>query len=301
MRVSQSQPRPSVELLEPVAHVMLPSGLWLEGQHLREAGLHPLTGYDEAYLLSLQQSLSLAHWTTELLTRCLTHVGEISPVPLPYVQALTVGDREALLLHLRRLTFGERLSCIFNCPECSTKLDFDLNVDQLLLPPYESTGYWFRVPLPAHNVTVTFRLPTGADQEAIADLAIPDSQEAAESLLTRCLHSIRQEEVDLNPVPATLLSQLVDPLANLMSERDPQAELLLNNQCPECEHLFSVLLDMAQFLADEINQRIRYLYREVHLLAWYYHWSEAEILQMTRPHRQIYLDLLDETLSEVPA
>ena len=304
MMLSQSQRRPRVGLAaptEPTAYVTLPGGLWLDDRHLCEVGLHPLTGYDEAYLLSLQESLPPARWAGELLTRCLTHIGEISPVPLNYVQALTVGDREALLLHLRRLTFGERLTCVLNCPQCSTKLDVDLDIGQLILPPYESPGYWFRVPLVEYELTVTFRLPTGADQEAIAELAMQDSHAATTALLARCLHSVSQDGVERDSVPEELLSSLADPLAALMSERDPQAELLLNNRCPACDHQFNVLLDMTQFLVDEINQRLQYLYREVHLLAWYYHWSEAGIMQMTRPHRQIYLDLLDETLSEVPA
>jgi hypothetical protein len=289
--------------VEPAASVTLPGGLWLDDRHLREAGLSPLTGYDEAYLLSLRTSLPPARWASELLSRCLTHLGEVNPVPLEYVQALTVGDREALLLHLRHLSFGERLRCIFHCPRCDAKLDFDLDIDRLLLPPYESEslGYWFRVPLPERKLIVTFRLPVGGDQEAVADLAAHDPQAAAIALLVRCLHSVRQDNVELDPVPEELLSWLVDPLAALMSERDPQAELLIDNRCPVCEHRFDVLLDMTRFLADEINQRIRYLYREVHLLAWYYHWSEADIMQMTRPHRQIYLDLLDETLREAPA
>ncbi len=52
------------------------------------------------------------------------------------------------------------------------------------------------------------------------------------------------------------------------------------------------------YFAEEIDHRLPYLYREVHLMAWYYHWSESDILNMSRLHRRIYLDLLDETLRE---
>ncbi|HEX7048849.1 MAG TPA: hypothetical protein VF188_01455 [Longimicrobiales bacterium] len=38
------------------------------------------------------------------------------------------------------------------------------------------------------------------------------------------------------------------------------------------------------------------LYREVHHLAFHYHWSEAEILAMTRSKRQRYLSLLAQHL-----
>jgi len=31
----------------------------------------------------------------------------------------------------------------------------------------------------------------------------------------------------------------------------------------------------------------------VHTLAWYYHWSEAEILALPRARRQLYLSRID--------
>jgi hypothetical protein len=43
---------------------------------------------------------------------------------------------------------------------------------------------------------------------------------------------------------------------------------------------------------------MKHLYREVHLLAFFYHWSEAEIMGMTAKKRHLYLDLLTEALTE---
>ena len=44
----------------------------------------------------------------------------------------------------------------------------------------------------------------------------------------------------------TLPDDLAPLLADLMSERDPQAELILNSQCPDCKQTFDVLL-MSEF------------------------------------------------------
>jgi hypothetical protein len=38
--------------------------------------------------------------------------------------------------------------------------------------------------------------------------------------------------------------------------------------------------------------------REVHLLAWYYHWGESEILGMSGRRRRRYLALIADSLSE---
>jgi len=84
----------------------------------------------------------------------------------------------------------------------------------------------------------------------------------------------------------------------MMAELDPQAELLLNLSCPVCGHAFSTVFDTATFLFQELARRAGNLYREVHLLAFHYHWSEAEIMGMTAAKRHRYLDLLVDALSE---
>ena len=66
-------------------------------------------------------------------------------------------------------------------------------------------------------------------------------------------------------------------VADRMAQLDPQAELSIQMVCPICATAFATLLDMAQFLAAEIANRSRLLNREIHTLALYYHWSEAEI------------------------
>jgi hypothetical protein len=83
-----------------------------------------------------------------------------------------------------------------------------------------------------------------------------------------------------------------------MAERDPQAELTLNLSCPECGHDFSALFDTASYFFQELAGRTRYLYQEVHLLAFYHHWSEAEIMSMPSQRRRQYLEILGETLGE---
>jgi hypothetical protein len=86
-------------------------------------------------------------------------------------------------------------------------------------------------------------------------------------------------------------------LPALMAQLDPQAELRLRLTCPACEGEFSTCLDAATYFFQELCGRAGHLYREVHLLAFYYHWSEADILAMTRQKRWRYLHLLAEALS----
>lgn len=281
------------------ATIHLPGGLWWGGLCHRQAGLRPLDGNDEAFLLESAGSLSTAERTTALLARCLTHLGDLSLAeqePLALARALTVGDREALLLHLRRLTVGERLQCLLQCPDpaCGEKMDLELRVSDLILPPYAEPQAEYEATVGDNGAQrrVRFRLPTGADQEAIAPLAAADPDGAAALLLRRCV--LQVDPAGAEELPAAVEAEL----PALLAELDPQAELLLHMQCPACRQPFTALLDAAGYLYQEIANRSAHLYRQVHLLAFYYHWSEAEIMGMTAAKRQRYLDLLVGALEE---
>ena len=87
-------------------------------------------------------------------------------------------------------------------------------------------------------------------------------------------------------------------IAELMEQLDPQAELRMEVSCPECGESFPALLDAAAFLLQEIGQHAEHLYRQIHSLALHYHWSEAEILDLSPVKRRRYLELLADSLSE---
>jgi hypothetical protein len=279
--------------------VDLPTGLWADGVCSRTALLRPITGEDEAFLLEASASMFPSQWVTALLARCLVSPEDQDRVTEDTVRSLCIGDREALLLHLRRLTFGDRLQCILACPflECKEKMDLDLNVRNLLLQTYSQNGEWHNARLHdnGHLYDVRFRLPTGADQEAVSGLAQTDLNAASSMLLRRCIGSIaREDDSTVEVIPQSLETQL----SSIMSEMDPQAELMLNMTCPACHRNFSVIFDTASYLSKEMASHMEHIYRDVHMLAFYYHWSESEIMGMTQRKRERYLDLLDETLKE---
>jgi hypothetical protein len=282
------------------AYVTLPAGLWVDGVCQREAELRPLIGNDEALLLEKNPTLLPAEQTTLQITRCLTRLGSIDQITPNIVRSLTVGDREALLLHLRRLTFGDTMQCTVNCPNlnCGERMDIDLRVSDLLLPPYSEPRELYERTINQNDVAckVRFRLPTGGDQEEVATLAMSDPEAAVDLLIKRCVEKVTTEE----DVTVELESCLIaDQLSRLMFELDPQAEVKLNLACPYCGQSSSALLDASTFFFQELIAVTRHLYKDVHLLAFYYHWSETEILGMTSARRRRYLDLLEEELKDL--
>src|SRR5438128_2382800 len=95
--------------------VVVPTGLVIDGERRRDAVVRPLQPDDEILLLDAGQTSSVAETTTLLLARCITRIGSLAPVTGEVARNLTVGDREALLLHIRRATFGEGLPCVIRC------------------------------------------------------------------------------------------------------------------------------------------------------------------------------------------
>lgn len=279
--------------------VTLPSGLWLDGVCCREAALRPISGVDEALLLEEWALLDQAARVSALLARCLTGLGRPGPASIDAVRSLSVGDREALLLHLRRISLGDAMQATLRCPACDERLDVELRASELLLPPYSQTQpcYETTVSLGERSWRLSFRLPNGGDQEAAATLARDDLRAAAEQLARRCVVAAVPAAGD-GPTDDDWLPAALETLSALMSELDPQAELILNLTCPACGSAFRSLFDTAGYLFAELAERAPRLDHEVHMLAFHYHWSEAEILRMTARKRRRYLELLADELAE---
>jgi hypothetical protein len=274
--------------------VAVPGGYDDGGRWCRKVRLRPWCGQDEAVLLEDLAGATPVVRATTLLARCLASGGEAAPPDPTLARALSLGDREALLLHLRRITLGDRLSCVLACPACGARLELDLRTADLILPPYEREGldHEARLPTGDGDVCVRFRLPNGGDQEAAASLAGREDERAAVRLLvSRCVRSVVAEHgEETGAVPP----ELVPRLSQVMAERDPQAEIRLDAVCPDCRHSFAVPFDSARYVQEEMAQGADELFREVHALASHYHWTETDILAMTSRQRHRYLSLIAE-------
>jgi hypothetical protein len=274
----------------------LPNGYWEGGANWREAHLREFTGDDHLFLIEQCQGLLRAHWVTEVLARCVLKLGPYQATR-EAVRSLTVGDREALLLHLRRLTLGDRLTCVLSCPECQEKLELEIVVVHLLQPLQSAVlqEYEFSIGREGGGPTIVrFRLPDGADQETIASLALTDVDAATDWLLRRCVLSISQDGQLAEELPASAGEHLIARMAEL----DSQAEINLMPTCEACGRSFSIVFDAGTFFFQELEAEAERLYREIHLLAFHYHWSPTEILSLSTRKRRTFLELLENELTK---
>jgi hypothetical protein len=282
--------------MDALVPALLPTGLWVDGACHREAVLRPPSGHDE--LWAGQPAGPMAAQATALLARCLVRLGGISPVPPEAVAALPVGDREAALLRLRAIAFGERIASTFPCQSagCGKPMDIQVSVPDLLQAPYATNDPTFEVALGKGQgvLLLRCRLPTGGDQEAVAPLAAQDAGDAAAELARRCILAARRGGRDV-PVPELSRARLAR-LSEALRERDAQAECVLATTCPACGAAQSIHLDAGAFLLQEMRDGARDLFWEVHHLALHYHWSEQDILGLDAGRRRLYLKLLGQAV-----
>jgi hypothetical protein len=259
---------------------LLPGGFMQHDRSVHTARLRPLSGRDEEWL-SLHRSSPAAVRVSWLLNSCLLTLGE-REVSGELIRCLLVADRAYLVLQLRRLAIGDQVQAVTHCGACNKKMDVVFHLDDVPIEcrPQRASAYSLKL----QDREVRFRLPTGEDQEAILNIA---EDEMAAELLNRCVLDDGGKPLSAEETVVVIME---------MERRAPHLDLELDLICPECEGSFSLPFDTTAFFLEEMASRGDELLREVHALAYHYHWNETEILQLERSRRRAYLKLLNESL-----
>lgn len=269
----------------------------------QQVELLPLSGREEELLTQRRESVS-ASLVTEILVRCVQCIGSIGSVSTDILRHLLVADRQFLLLKLREATFGDRVQATVSCPwqNCREKIDIDFSTKDIPIKESEDKGPMYTMELSSKAALmddcgkkcrkVSFRLPNGADQETISPLLAENEARALSMLLSRCVLSIGTKEK-----PGEKILNGLSPLArmeieNAIEAAAPKIELTIAADCPECGNKFTLPFDIQNFFFGEFKTSRDLLYREVHYLAYHYHWSEREIMDMPKEKRLQYINVL---------
>ncbi len=257
------------------------------------------------------------------IQRALTLLSAAFPQTSPDVLAkLSIGQRDACLLTLREWLFGSQLVSLAMCPHCGERLELTFNVADIRVPskaePVSDTELRSNIVVETDTGTrgrgdaeqmnvlrmnatayetfslsvadyeVHFRLPNSLDLAAIT------SREGVaatrQMLLDRCLVTAHHngEETFAHQLPA----EIVNAIAQQMTQADPQADVHLDLTCPACNYQWQAPFDIVSFFWSEINTWAQRILGEVHTLAKAYGWSEADILALTPWRRQFYLEMV---------
>ena len=198
---------------------------------------------------------------------------------------LSIGERDALLLSLRQLTFGPQMESYAECPACGAQLEFNIYIEKLLRDRPSADGEEQSVKL--NGLSIRFRLPDSVD---LAECINTASEKASRELLQRCIVKAthNKKTVGIDEIPESVVSAL----AARMAELDPLAEIRIALNCSECDHRWEVLLDIQTFFWEELGWQVKQSLNQIHILARAYGWREADILAISPWRRQYYLDMV---------
>ncbi|OPY74868.1 MAG: T4 bacteriophage base plate protein [Syntrophorhabdus sp. PtaU1.Bin153] len=293
------------------ATFQLPGGYIDEDGTLHgEVEVAPLSGREEEFLANKQVKGTAALVTT-VLSRCVHRIGTMSPANEEMVRNLLVADRQYLLLKVRELTFGENVQANIFCPwpDCGARVDIDFSIRDIPVRESVQKGPVYRMDLSEDAAIVDkqglkqrevfFRLPSGADQEAVSPILRENEAKALSILLGRCILGIGHIKA-----PGDELVQMLSPRARMEIEKEmeavaPAVDLVMGAKCPECGREFSIPFDLHDFFFGELKISVDLLYREVHYLAYHYHWSEREIMEMSREKRRRYIEVLADEIERL--
>ena len=280
----------------------LPGGYFDKTGHLhKKVELKPLSGREEE-LLADTANKGGAVQISAVLAHCVKRIGDIETIDEDLMRELLVGDRQYLMLKIRQLTFGDKVQGTVDCPwpDCGMGVDIQFNISNIPINDAELTSFTHTCHLPgvkeADPQYACFRLPNGSDQEALSGFTGEHSAQATTQLLWRCIQKL--DEIDSPDIDTvrSLSSAARTKIEEQMQSLAPDLDLRMEVKCPDCNRIFVVPFELQEFFFGEITGSRELLRREVHYLAFHYHWSEQDILAMSRNKRQEYIELLADEI-----
>lgn len=190
----------------------------------------------------------------------------------------TLGGRNRRLLALHRRLVERPLEARVECAQCNGENEFLIPIDAILAAPAPDPDT--RVRLRAGGRTFTFRVPRMSDIEAVSAV---DGGDVRNEVLTRC-----RIGSDGSPVPETIAGQLGQRFEVL----DPAANIVVRIACSSCGWPIAASVDVASFVARDLDRLVGSLFRQIDTIASAYGWGELAILALPAGRRRQYVALI---------
>jgi hypothetical protein len=174
---------------------------------------------------------------------------------------------------------GAALEGRVKCTHCGVDNEFTLPADAILASPAPAPDAQVRIR--SGGQALSFRLPRMADIEAASRQA--GIGEIRRAVLERC-----RIEGD----PGLLTDAAAERLGEKFEASDPAANIVVNIACSGCRASLAASVDLATFVARDLDRMVDELYREIHTIASAYGWDEPTILALPRECRRRYLTMI---------
>ena len=239
-----------------------------QGNRQRQVTLRKMTGREEAILADKRYQRNGGRLVSELLASCIVRMGGASQNGHTgsMVSSMYSVDRNFLLLKLRSITFGPELEATYTCPHCNELIRTVEDLDQLPVKYIEDAQAADEISLELEDgyldrdgqthTALKMRLPSGADEEAIAPQMRNNPAEGKNCRPARCLRSLGDlPKQRLEAIGSKIISELTlsdrRKIDRAMNQAAPGISLVRQIECVGCGQTFQASLDLSRFLAVE--------------------------------------------------
>jgi hypothetical protein len=153
------------------------------------------------------------------------------------------------------------------------------------LPVIAASGNYPYAYVKWENHEVTLKVPNGEIQ---TKLAASDKDDSIDVLLHGCVEIVNQKKPD-SDFFRNLTNEQLNTMESALEEISPFVCSDLTTDCPECGAHHQISLGAYALTATSLSR----LYKDIHTLAIHYHWSEDDILSLSRERRKIYLEYIE--------
>lgn len=225
--------------------VILPGGfISKDGSLIKYGEVRELTGVDEE---AISKAGSPGKALAAMLQRGVTSIGT-TPAEKSDLDQLLSGDRDALLIGIRRVTFGDTIEFSLRCPHCKTDLEIvvdllkDIPVKGLEDPINDRTFTY----MSKKNGAIVVSLPTGAVQKKLVENSDKTASELNTILLSGCVKSVNGEPALGASTALTLGMADREGIINEILEKNPGPRLgEVTTTCEACGEVIPTPLSLA--------------------------------------------------------
>lgn len=213
--------------------ITLPSG--------RSAVVLETTGKEEALLRTSSARKDPESAMSAFLASCVKNLdgSDKQPTAKDLTDMLS-GDRTYLLLAIRKLTHGEIVEYKLTCPECNSRSEHELHIDDIFktLVPYpngDNRDFFAEVgPIETENGSVMgkiwYSLPTGKTEKQIAKVTDRDI-----NIKLRCMSLWEETEKGSFPIDFdNLRSKWIVQLRKSIAANECKLDTTLEVECTQC-------------------------------------------------------------------
>lgn len=234
-----------------------------DGRVHRTATLRKMSGHEEAMLADRKLRQNAGKLVTELLTSCTKKLDDVPTVNRQLIAELTSPDRNYLLLELRKITFGETIEANYRCPACGGTNHILEELDELPVSRADSGGPpeitveledGYEDKNGEVYMTMSFRLPTGVDEEKTANIVKSNASRGTNALLSRCMLGLGDMPTNRREALGTkILGDLTmgdrARIERAFRQEMPGVDLTRELTCEHCGSPIKTTLDMKSFFS----------------------------------------------------